>query len=41
MYTALASARMFVYGSAIAADKGNSSNKDFASVFLYAGEQGT
>jgi len=30
-----------MYGSAMAADKGDFTNKDAASVFLYAAEKGT
>ena len=41
IYTAIVSSRMFMYGSAVACDKGESSNMECASVFLYTAEQGT
>jgi len=41
MYTSLESTRAYVYATAKLADMGKATNRETASVFLYAGEQGT
>jgi isovaleryl-CoA dehydrogenase len=41
IFMATSSSRAYTYIEGIAADRGNPSNKDYASVFLFASEQAT